>query len=245
MTTDELKGKAAQLELTNGSGYAWLRELICDGFMDVPVSSADVVHRISERFGRRWNTARVQTYMRKFVGIVHAVKPRGSRLNYWVLASVPRPDALAAIGKSRSVREIEGGLFAPELERKMQRSFSSELAELRDVFGRHGNCTAFLLRKILEKLLVITFRKSGKSALIEDGQKPGRVIGLEAIIEAAIRERVNGAPILTGKTGTELMGVKFLGDTAAHNPLANVDVSEILPQMPYIIIAYKELVHHL
>lgn len=245
MTTAELKETAMQLQLMKGTGYAWLRELICDGFMDTPVSSSDVVHRVSERFGRKWNTSRVQIYMRKFVGIVHAVKPRGSRINYWVIASVPRPDALAAIGKSRSVLEIEAGIFAPELERKMQRSFSSELAELRDVFGRHGNCTAFLLRKILEKLLVITFRKSGKGALIEDAHKPGRLIGLEAIIEVAIRERVNGSPILTGKTGAELRGVKFLGDTAAHNPLANVDVAEILPQMPYIIIAYKELALHL
>jgi hypothetical protein len=245
MTTEEVKGKAMRLDFAEGSGYAWLRELICDGFMDVPVSSADVVHRVSERFGRRWDTARVQTYMRKFAGIVHAVKPRGSRINYWVLASIPRPEALAEIGKSRSVLEVEGWLFAPELESQMRRSFSKELAELHDVFGKHGNCTAFLLRKILEKLLIISFRKSGKSSLIEDPQKPGRLIGLEAIVELAMRERVNGSPILTGKTGTELRGVKFLGDTAAHNPLANVDVAEILPQMPYIVIAYKELALHL
>ncbi len=87
--------------------------------------------------------------MRKFVGIIHAVKPRGVRTNYWVLASVSRSDALRLIGKTHQVMEIEHSLFASELELKMQRNFSQELDELRGVFGKHGNCSAFLLRKIL------------------------------------------------------------------------------------------------
>jgi len=40
-------------------------------------------------------------------------------------------------------------------------------------------------------------------------------------------------------------GIKFLGDTAAHNPMVNVDVADILPQMPFIVTAYKELALHL
>jgi hypothetical protein len=127
----------------------------------------------------------------------------------------------------------------------MQKSFAQELGELRDVFGKHGNCAAFLLRKILEKLLVISFRKSGKASLIEDAHKPGGLIGLESMIGLAMRERVNSAPILTGKTGSSIAGIKFLGDTAAHNPMVSVDMADILPQMPFIVTAYKELALHL
>jgi hypothetical protein len=213
--------------------------------MDAPVSSADIVHRVAEKFGRKWKTARVQTYMRKFVGIVYAVKPRGLRMNYWVLASMSRPEAIQLIGKSNKVLEIEQGLFAKELEHKMQKNFSQELDELRGVFGKQGDCSAFVLRKILEKLLIISFRKSGKGPLIEDSHKAGGLIGLEAMIGLAMRERVNSAPILTGKTGSAIAGIKFLGDTAAHNPMVNVDVADILPQMPFIVTAYKELALHL
>jgi hypothetical protein len=245
MTAEDLKRRAAGISVADGTGHAWLQDLVCEGFMDEPVSSADIVHRVAEKFSRQWSTGRVQVYMRKFVGIVCAVKPRGSRVNYWVLASVSRPDALRCIGKSHSTLEIEHDLFSADLESKMQKSFSKEMDELRGVFGRYGNSSAFLLRKILEKLLIICFRKVGKGPLIEDSRKPGRLIGLEAMIDLAIRERVNASPILTGKTGIEIKGIKFLGDTAAHNPLADVDVADILPQMPFIITAYKELALHL
>ncbi len=204
MTVDELKQRASQLSVARDTPHAWLQELICAGFLDVPVSSAGIVHAVAERFGRRWETSRVQVYMRKFLGIVHAVKPRGVRTNYWVLASMSRSDALRLIGKAHQVIEIEHSLFANELELKMQKNFSQELGELRDVFGKHGNCSAFLLRKILEKLLVITFRKCGKGALIEDVRKPGGLIGLTAMVDLATRERVDSAPILTGKTGSEI-----------------------------------------
>ena len=245
MTADELKHTAMQLSLPTGKPHAWLRELICDGFMDAPVSSAEIVHRIREKFGRKWSTSRVQTYMRKFVGIAHAVKPRESRVNYWVLASTGRADALQMIGKSHRVIEVEHFLFAPDLESKLQKNFSKELHELRGTFGRYGNCSAFLLRKILEKLMIICFRKVGKGALIEDGSKPGGLIGLESMIELAMRERVNSVPMLSGKTGSHIKGAKFLGDTAAHNPLVDVAVEDVLPQMPYVVTAYKELALHL
>jgi hypothetical protein len=97
----------------------------------------------------------------------------------------------------------------------------------------------------LEKLLIISFRKCGKGNLIEDVRKPGGLIGLTAMVDLATRERVNSAPILTGKTGSEIRGIKFLGDTAAHNPMVNVDVADLLPVMPFIVTAYKELALHL
>jgi hypothetical protein len=245
MTADEIKRTAGQLPVAEGTGYSWLRDLICDGFMDVPVSSADIVHRIKEKFGRRWQTSRVQIYMRKFVGLVHAVKPKGSRTNFWVLTSVNRADAVLRIGKTNRVIEVEHALFAPDLELKLQKNLSRELEELHGTFGRYGNSSAFLLRKILEKLLIICYRKVGKASLIEDKNKPGGLVGLEYMIELAMRERVNSVPMLSGKTGSQVKGAKFLGDTAAHNPLVDVDVEDILPQMPYVVMAYKELALHL
>jgi hypothetical protein len=43
------------------------------------------------------------------------------------------------------------------------------------------------------------------------------------------------------KTKREIEGIKFLGDTSAHNSLTNVEMRTIVPQMPFIITAYDEL----
>jgi len=43
------------------------------------------------------------------------------------------------------------------------------------------------------------------------------------------------------KTAKEINGIKFLGDASAHNPLINVEMKTIIPQMPFIITAYEEL----
>jgi len=61
------------------------------------------------------------------------------------------------------------------------------------------------------------------------------------MIEVAAHEKHQGLPFLTHKTAQETKGIKFLGDTAAHNPKVNVAMTTIVPQMPYIITAYEEL----
>lgn len=242
-----LKEKAKALSVAPKSDHALLQKLIVDGFFDRPVSSEEVVLRIRERFSERWKTSRVQIYMKKFMTaeIIHAVKPRGSNRNFWVLSVVPRDQALKLIGKTKRVREIEAELFSVSLMKKLKKDFGHELEELHDNFGRHGNCTAFLLRKVLEKLIVIVFGKNGKRHLVEDNAKPGGFKGLKDMIEIAAREKLHGIPFLTPKTAHEIKGIKFLGDTAAHNPLVGVDSNTILPQMPYIITAYEELAKRL
>jgi hypothetical protein len=65
------------------------------------------------------------------------------------------------------------------------------------------------------------------------------------MIDVAVQEKLNGVPFLLSKTAKEIKGVKFLGDAAAHNPLATVDIKTIVPQMPYIITAYDELAKRL
>jgi len=149
------------------------------------------------------------------------------------------------IGKERRVVEVEQQLFSDTVVKKLQKSFSVELAELHDNFGRNGNATAFLLRKILEKLLIIVFGRLGKDTQIIDNGKPGGWKGLQEIIEIASKEKVNGLPMLLPKTANSIRGIKFLGDAAAHNPLTNVDTTTILPQMPFIITAYAELAERL
>ncbi|HEV2112472.1 MAG TPA: hypothetical protein VGT99_14030 [Gammaproteobacteria bacterium] len=143
---------------------------------------------------------------------------------------------------SREIDAVETVLFSPELVRKLGNDFETEIADLHLNFGRSGNCTAFILRKILEKLIFIVFAKNGLLHKIEDKSAPGRVVGLEAMINTAVQEkRRDGKPFLTANTAKHIEGLKFLGDASAHNPLTEVDMKTILPQMPYIIMAYKEL----
>jgi len=242
-----LKEKARALAVAPGSRYELLQKLILEDFFDLPKSSRAVVLKVKERFGNSWETIVVQTYMRKFMeaGIIQAVKPTGQKGNWWVLASLPRAEALRTIGKAEGVLEIEEQLFSDNLERKMRKSFGPELAELRSNFARNANCTAFLLRKILEKLIIIVVSKHANRALLEDKTRPGRWVGLAEMIDTAAREKLHGVPFLIPRTAGEIKGIKFLGDTAAHNPLAGVDNRTILPQMPFIITAYEELAKRL
>jgi hypothetical protein len=247
MSGKTLKQQVKDMDIDPKSRYSFLRQLIVEGFFDSPIPSKGVVHRIKEKFGRKWKTSHVQTYMRKFMmaGIIHAVKPYGNPNNFWVLASVSRPDALSLIGKTAKIQELEHELFSTDLTKRLKKDFEQELQELHENFGRNGNCTAFLLRKTLEKLIIITFGKMGRNALLEDKARPGGWKGLQEMIEIAAREKVNGIPFLIPKTANEIKGLKFLGDTAAHNPLVSVKMKTILPEMAYIITAYEELARRL
>lgn len=142
---------------------------------------------------------------------------------------------------SKEVDKIGSELFEDGLIEKFGKAFEVEIADLQLNFGKSGNCTAFLLRKILEKLIFITFAKNRMNSKLEDPGAAGRLIGLEAMINTAAREKVNGIPFLTPHTAQEIRGIKFLGDASAHNPLTEVDMKTIVPQMPFIITAYKEL----
>lgn len=247
MSGNDPKAVAKAMSFDPSSRYEFIRQLIVEGSFDSPVTSSEVVRLIREKFGRKLKTTYIQTYLRKFMeaGVIHAVTPRGSKLNHYVLTSITRQEALAMIGKQNRILEPEHQLFSEDLTRKLQKSFAGELAELQGNFGRYGNATAFLLRKILEKLLIIVFGKLGKESQIADAGRPGGWKGLQDIMEIASKEKVAGLPVLLPKTANAMKGIKFLGDSAAHNPLVSVDTSMILPQMPYIIIGYEELARHL
>jgi hypothetical protein len=247
MSGDEVKARAKQMELRAGGVHDSIRALIVNGSMDRPISSKEMVRRISEISGKKTKTNYVHTYVRKFMeeGLIRAVRSNGARTNYYVLTSYTREEALRLVGKDRGILEIEDQLFSDSLTLKLKPKFATELKELQVNFGRCGNATAFLLRKILEKLIVIVFRKVSKMAAIDDARRPGAWKGLEELIDIAAREKVDGVALLLPRTAQELRGLKFLGDAAAHNPFIDVDMTTILPQMPYLITALGELSTHL
>jgi len=129
-----------------------------------------------------------------------------------------------------------------KLAQTLQKDFTVELADLKLVYGRSGTCTAFILRKILEKLIFIVFSKQGISDKLKYGSD---FVGLKAMIELAQTEKINGVPFMMPKTAKEIAGIKFLGDTSAHNPLVTVDMETIAPAMPFIVTAYTELAREL
>ena len=160
-------------------------------------------------------------------------------------------DFLTRRGKRGKFRYIQK--FAPkgivltadvlpdELVSALGQDFESEIGDLSINYGRSGTCTAFLLRKILEKLIFLTFAKNGEQDKLEDKQKGGELVGLKTMLTLATAIKVAGKPFLMPRTAKEIEGIKFLGDASAHNPLASVSMKTIVPVMPFIITAYSEL----
>ncbi|MCJ7507442.1 MAG: hypothetical protein MUO85_01770, partial [candidate division Zixibacteria bacterium] len=130
-------------------------------------------------------------------------------------------------------------LFSEKLVKSLGKDFKTEISDLGLNFGKSGTCTAFLLRKILEKLIFLTFAKNNLADQLRDTK--GDFVGLKTMINLATAHKVQGKPFLMPKTAKEIEGIKFLGDTSAHNPLTNVEMKTIIPQMPFIMTAYEEL----
>lgn len=124
--------------------------------------------------------------------------------------------------------------------KKLGEKFQQDIRELNTSFTYDcGNSAAFLLRKILEKAIFYVFVTNNKTELVKE--ENGNLKGLQDMINLCSSERIKGIPILLPKTAKELLGIKFLGDSAAHDYLANIEVSDINYQLPYWTIAIKEL----
>lgn len=130
-------------------------------------------------------------------------------------------------------------LFSPALQALLGKAFEVEYCDLRLVYNKSGTCTAFLLRKMLEKAAFIALSKAGKHAELVDLQ--GRSKGMDALLDMASKEKVGHYSILSPKTYKMIQGAKYLGDSAAHNPIAVVDMHEIIPQLPFVTMALKEM----
>lgn len=193
----------------------------------------EVVEYISEKFGHNFPTSDISKALTNADFLICT----GKRGTYKYKQKV------SPIGKK--IESISDQLFSVDLLAKFGKTFKTDIEDLHINFGRSGNGTAFFLRKILEKAIYLAFAKNSISIKLEDGSGTGRLLGLEAMVDVASREKIGGVPFLLPKTAEKIKGIKFLGDTSAHNPLANVDVETILPQMPFIITAYKELAERL
>jgi hypothetical protein len=87
----------------------------------------------------------------------------------------------------------------------------------------------------------LSFAKNGLEDHLKDKTKGDELVGLKAMLNLATLHKIHGKPFLMTKTAKEIGGVKFLGDTSAHNPLVNVSMKTIVPVMPFIVTAYSEL----
>jgi hypothetical protein len=134
-------------------------------------------------------------------------------------------------------------IFPEDLRKIIEKDFHTEIEDIENNYGISGTCTAFLLRKVLEKLIYLSFAKNGQEHLLQDGKK--NLVGLGTMLNLAETNKSHGKPYLLHKTAQLIQGIKFLGDTAAHNPIANVSMKTIEPSIPYIITAYKELANKL
>jgi len=189
----------------------------------------DVSARITEKWGHNFSAVDIS----KALSGSQRLRRYGKRGNFrYIHKTSPI---------SKKIATIEEELFSAELIAKLGKDFNKEVEDLHLNFGNSGTCTAFLLRKILEKLLYLVFAKNGIGSKIEDKTKPGHLVGLEKMVNIAAQEKIQNIPLLTPSTAHKINGIKFLGDISAHNPLVNVDMETIAPQMPYIITAYKEL----
>jgi len=130
------------------------------------------------------------------------------------------------------------------LRKELGEKFITEIEGLEIVYGKHGDCTAFLLRKILEKALFLALVKTRyEEEKLSDNSR--KYVGLEKLLDIASSWKVEGVPLLPQKTIEKVKGVKFLGDVAAHNYFINVSMEEIIPQIPYFQIALKQLSKYL
>jgi hypothetical protein len=187
---------------------------------------------------------------RSFAGIKRKLGSLGSHPTPQNLSiALSRAKFLTKLGRRGKYRYIQKhapqsiadteDILPAELMKALAKDFKTELVDLRHNYGASGTCTAFLLRKVLEKLIYLAFAKNGQQAILLDPK--GRLVALHTMLNLATSTKIGGKPFLMQKTADEIRGVKFLGDTAAHNPLVNVSMKTIVPVMPYIVTAYSEL----
>lgn len=212
---------------------SFVRLLWQEGFFKEGRGLGDVLAYITKKWGHNFPPAEIS----KALSRASLLRRLGKRRRFQYIQKVSPV--------SKRVASVEEELFSDDFVKKLGKNFETELRDLYLNFGSSGTCTAFLLRKTLEKLIYIVFARNGIESRIEDKSSPGGIVRLEKMLDIATREKVNGIPILTPKTAQKIQGIKFLGDASAHNPLMNVDMETIVPQMPFIITAYKELTERL
>lgn len=213
---------------------------IKDGEFDDVLSSEQLTALLNEGAGKHVKLTNLTSWMQPLLEediVKGKVTGKGrNRRKFWFPGWMSKKDAESRIGGAAILPQR---LFSDKLVKALGKDFKTELLDLNLNYGTSGTCTAFLLRKILEKLIFLTFAKNGLSDQLKDDK--GDFVGLKAMLDLATQNKVRGRPLLMPKTKKEIEGIKFLGDTSAHNPLTNVEMKTIIPQLPYITTAYEEL----
>ncbi len=144
-----------------------------------------------------------------------------------------RPPKEKGIKKNSNLEEIKAILGD---------AFKKEMGELEIVSSSCPNCTAFLMRKILEKLLYITISKSNnKNKIKRVIESKGKLPNLTELLKLAKSSEIDDKHILVPKNIDKLEGSKFLGDTAAHDYLTNVSFEDINNEISFWRISIKQL----
>jgi len=138
---------------------------------------------------------------------------------------------------------IQDTLFSKDLISSLGKKFEKEIKQLNTCyFNECGDATAFLLRKILEKAIYLAFAKNGKLDKLKNPIDSSKYLGLEKMIHVASTEKaIDGTPFILPKTASELSGIKFLGDTAAHDFLYNVDIKDINHELSIVRVAIGQI----
>jgi hypothetical protein len=200
-----------------------------DGEFKDALNSTDLANLLNEGPGKKIKpkdlTASMQPLLEKGIVKVKNIKNVKMWMPGWI--------------KTTTVSMTSEVVLPEKLIKSLGKTFKTEIDDLNLNYGKSGSCTAFLLRKILEKLLFLVFSKNNLQNKLRD--KDGKFITLKLMLDLATKTNINGIPIILPKTAEKIDGIKFLGDTAAHNSLVNVEMKTISTQMPFIITAYQEL----
>lgn len=223
-----------------GSFSSRVCKLLKEGEFSGVLSSQELTHRLNEGAGKKIKvnnlTASMETLLNNDIVRVKIVGKGNNKRKFWFPGWMDkRKIEFNLTGKTSNPEKI----FSENLVKILGKDFETDMKDITLVYGRSGTCTAFLLRKILEKLVFLTFAKNGISHKLKDGN--GDFVGLKKMLDLCTKNKVDGKPYLMPKTAKEITGIKFLGDTSAHNPLINVDMKTIIPQMPFVITAYEEI----
>lgn len=199
----DIKRKCAALQINTTSKYNLIKRLIISGYFDLPRKTSDVLNEIRLKYGKKMKSNEIQTYMKKFMleDIIKAIHRKDVKGHNWVLASYhDKYDEDEADLKRRQKQHV----LPKALVLKMQKEFRVEINDLNHNYGISGTCTAFLLRKILEKLIFKTFAKHGKLSRIENKANKNEKVGLEKMIDIAATEKNKGVPFLSRRTAMRL-----------------------------------------
>lgn len=141
------------------------------------------------------------------------------------------------VKKESNFKEIKEGLGS---------AFEKEMDELEIVSSSCSNSTAFLMRKILEKLLFIIISKSNKKLEIDSIKNTeDRLPNLTELLNISKTAEINNQHILSPTNIRKLGGSKFLGDISAHDYLTSVSFEDIQNEISIWRISIKELYSNL